>query len=159
MANIPMTPHQKTLHNKETTPEPIFKGLDVFHQPADHVSLRSIPFVCVGREISVISNGIQFCISGVFVSPAGDVSIILKERPSSSILSRIIEHIQGWDYAELDSFSSDYTYLNSGQAYRIIDIMAKHGHLKFSGSQALASAVNKNMMNGSFYLLCADGSI
>lgn len=159
MASIPMTPPQKTLHNKETPPGPIFKGLDAFHHPADHVSLHNIPFVCVGREISVISNGIQFCISGVFVSPAGDVSIILKERPSSSILPRIIEHIQGWDYDELDSFSSNYTYLNSGQAYRIIDIMAKHGHLKFSGSQALASAVNKNMMNGRFYLLCADSSI
>lgn len=159
MATIPMTPHQKTLHNEGASPDPIFKGLDVLHQPADCVSLRSKPFVCVGREISVMSSGIQFCISGVFVSPSGDVSIILKGRPSSSVLSRIIEHIQAWDYDELDSFSSDYTYLNFGQAYRIIDIMAKHGHLKFSGAQALSAAVGRNMKNGSFYLLCTDSSI
>ena len=159
MAIIPMSVNQKIPQSRTTTISPSSKGLSVLHQPADHPSLRSLPFVCIGQEISVLSNGIQFCISGLFLSPAGDVSIILEGSPSPSDLPRVIEYLRGWDYAELDAASSDYTYLNFGQAYRIIDIMAKHGHLKFSGAQALSAAVDRNMKNGSFYLLCADSSI
>lgn len=159
MAVIPMSVNQKIPQSRTTTISPSSKGLSVLHQPADHPFLRSLPFVCIGQEISVLSNGIQFCISGLFLSPAGDVSIILEGSPSPSDLPRVIEYLRGWDYAELDAASSDYTYLNFGQAYRIIDIMAKHGHLKFSGAQALSAAVDRNMKNGSFYLLCADSSI
>lgn len=155
MTNISTTLRRQIPQNNTA----VFEGLDVLHHPADHTSLRSIPFVCVGQELSIIYNELQFCIFGVFLSPAGDVSIVLKERPSSPELQHIIEYLGEWDYDGLDSISSDYTYLNSGQAYRIIDIMANHGHLKFSGVKALSDAVNRNMKDGSFYLLCADGAI
>lgn len=159
MAVIQMSANQKIPQSRTATIDPYSKGLSVLHHPADHPSLRSLPFVCIGQDISVLSDGLQFCISGIFLSPAGDVSIILEGRPSPSDLPRIIEYLRGWDYAELDAASSDYTYLNFGQAYRIIDIMAKHGHLKFTGAHALSAAVDRNMKNGSFYLLYADSSI
>lgn len=159
MAVIPMSLNQKSQQDRADTIDHSCTGFTVLHHPADQPSLRSLPFVCIGQEISVLSDGLQFCISGIFLSPAGDVSIILEGRPSPSDLPRIIKYLRGWDYAELDAASSDYTYLNSGQAYRIIDIMAKHGHLKFSDAQVLSDAVSRNMKNGSFYLLYTDGSI
>lgn len=159
MHATPASPHLQTNQSKPRASDSFCLNFSVLHRPTGRPALRIFPFVCIGQDLSIMSNGIQICVSGIFLSPSGDVSIILKDRPSPSDLSLIIEQLRKWGYDNLDSTASDCTYLSSGQAYGIIDIMTSHGHLKFSDSEALANAVSQNMDNGCFYLLCADNKI
>ena len=159
MSAIPVSRNQQIIQSKEVKAEPAISGLSALHNPADHPSLRSLPFVCIGQNLTVVSGGDQFFVSAIFLFPSGDVGIILGSRPLASDVSCIVERIRSWGYDDLESMASNYTYLNSGQAFRIIDIMAKRGHLKFSDAADLAEAVSRNLESGSFYLLCSDKPI
>ena len=156
MSAIPVSHSQQLLRSKAVKSEAALSGLSVLHNPADHPSLRSLPFVCIAQDLTVVSGDTRFCVSGIFLSPGGDVSIILESLPSASDISRIVERVRSWEYDDLESMASDYTYLNYGQAFRIIDMMAKRGHLKFSDAADLAGSVSRNLEYGNFYLLCAD---
>lgn len=159
MSAIQMPPNQQIRQRRSIKSDLIYQSLSVLYHPAESTTLRSFPLVCIGQNLSVVSKQGEFSISSMFLSPSGDVSIVLKNHISETDLNQLIEHIRTWRYDDLDSTASDYTYLNLGQAYRIIDIMAKHGHLKFSDSSDLVNAVNQNMRDGKVCVLCTDVSI
>lgn len=114
--------------------------------------------ICIGRDLSLICESGQAHLSGILVSPAGQIAIVLSDRPSDSELPFIITELQSWDCEKLDSIAADYTYQIRGQAYRIIDIMAERGHLTFSDRGSLAAKINQCMSSGSFGLFYSSES-
>ena len=66
--------------------------------------------------------------------------------------------MQKWDSAKLDAVASDYTYRKTGQASRIIDIMASKGFLTYSGEKDLTDNLNLHLESASFLLfIIGDG--
>ena len=117
----------------------------------------SVPhLICIGKNLSIVCGAGQINLSGIFVSPAGQISITLSDRPSEGMLSEIIAELQTWDCDRLNSIAADYTYFHHGQSFRIIDLMARQGHLSFADGKELSANINRCMGTGSFFLLCAD---
>lgn len=114
----------------------------------ENVSL-SAPLICIGQDLSVG----QINLTGIFVSPVGQITIILSDHISEQQLSALLAELQSWDCEKLDSIASDYTYRTRGQAFRIIDLMAERGHLNFSSDVELTKSINRCMQSGSFNLL------
>lgn len=113
------------------------------------------PLICIGQNLSLKSKSGQINLAGLFVSPAGQIVIILSNHPSDQELSSIITELRSWDCERLDEIASEHTYQSRGQAFRIIDMMAERGHLTFSDGGELTKAINQNMRSGSFNLFCA----
>lgn len=109
----------------------------------------SAPLICIGQDLSVG----QINLTGIFVSPAGQITIILSDHISEQQLSALLAELRSWGCEKLDSIASDYTYRTRGQAFRIIDLMAEHGHLNFSDDGELTKNINRCMQSGSFNLL------
>lgn len=108
----------------------------------------SVPLVCIGQDLSVG----QINLTGIFASPAGHITIITPSHVSEQQLPALLAELQSWNCEMLDSIASDYTYHTYGQAFRIIDLMAKHGHLNYSCDGALTKNINQCMRDGSFNL-------
>lgn len=108
----------------------------------------SAPLICIGQDLSIG----QINLTGIFVSPAGQITIILSDHISEQQLSSLLAELQSWDCEKLDSIASDYTYRTRGQAFRIIDLMAERGHLTFSHDAELTKSINRCMRGGSFNL-------
>ena len=114
--------------------------------------------ICIGRDLSLIYESGQAKLSGILISPAGQITIVLSDRPSDGEIPFISAELQSWDCEKLDSIAADYTYQIRGQAYRIIDIMAERGHLAFSDRGSLAAKINQCMSSGSFGLFYSSES-
>lgn len=126
--------------------------------PLNSIVPPAPPLICIGQDLSLESKSGQINLAGIFASPTGQIVIILPSRPPEPELSSIIAGLQTWDYDKLDSVVSDYTYQESGQAFRIIDIMAKYGRLSFSDAGRLSNSINQCMKTGSFSIFYIDSS-
>ncbi len=116
--------------------------------PLKDGSCPSSPLLCIGQGLSVG----QINIAGIFVSPAGQVTMVLSEQISEHQLQFLLSELRTWDSDRLDEIASDYTYRTQGQAFLIIDLMARHGYLNFSGTGKLAKSISQCMRDGSFNL-------
>ena len=122
--------------------------------PAQGVRESIFPLVCIGQQISVIHKTGEFNIEALFITPAAKVAVILPEWPQPAELEQIILELRSWDAERLEELAEDYTWSTQGQAFRIIDIMAAHGHLTFSDNAVFSRSVSRQMKNGDFVILC-----
>lgn len=107
------------------------------------------PLVCVGSDIPAGRSRIE----RLCVSPSGRVAIVERDpfrrgESESSFLERIsayIAEIRSWDCDRLDDIAADHAYRTSGQAARVIDIMARHGHLSFSDAGDFRSEMESGL--------------
>lgn len=121
--------------------------------PAQGVREDISPLVCIGQQITVIYETGKFNIEALFITPAAKVAVILSERPQPDELEQIISELRSWDAERLEELAEDYTWSTLGQAFRIIDIMAAHGHLTFSDDAVFSRSVSRQMKNGGFVIL------
>jgi len=110
------------------------------------------PLVCIGQQITVIRESDEFNIEALFIPPAAKVTVILSERPQPDELRQIILELRSWDAERLEELAENYTWRTQGQSFRIIDIMAAHGHLTFSDDAVFFRSVNRQMKNGDFVI-------
>lgn len=126
--------------------------------PLNSAAAPTPSLVCIGQNLSLVQKSGQINLASVFISPNGQVAFVLSERPTSQEIPSIVAKLMSLGYDQLDSIASDYTHRTRGQAYRIIDTMAAHGHLTFSNSKDLISNTNQCMKKGAFQLFCVDRS-
>ena len=115
------------------------------------------PLLCVGQDLSVDCGSHAVSVSGIFVTPAGSVLFVLEEPYSAVIVHRFISEVSSWASDDLDSICSDLTLRESGQAYRIIDLMAARGYLFFSDGQDFSERISANLHCADFSVFCIDG--
>ena len=129
--------------------------------PATDVSLEYQDLVCIGREVPVGSGETQGYIDNLYVTPSGGIVIVetklyRNQEARRTVVAQIIDYakeLQKWDAAKLDEIAYNYTYRKTGQAHRIIDLMAAKGFLSFSDEKSLTDSLNVNLENASFLLL------
>ena len=125
--------------------------------PATDVSLEYQDLVCIGREVPVGSGETQGYIDNLYVTPSGGIVIVetklyRNQEARRTVVAQIIDYakeLQKWDAAKLDEIA----YNKTGQAHRIIDLMAAKGFLSFSDEKSLTDSLNVNLENASFLLL------
>ena len=76
---------------------------------------------------------------------------------SSAAAAVFISEVSSWASDDLDSICSDLTLRESGQAYRIIDLMAARGYLSFSDGQDFSERISANLHCADFSVFCLDG--
>ena len=111
--------------------------------------------VCISRDLPVETAYATFTIQSVLVSPAGQVIVILPAPVHGQQLSAIMTEISTWTYDILNEMSANYFYTQCGQAFNVIDIMARLGHLTFSGEGKLIKGVKQGFQNGDFLLFAS----
>ena len=90
------------------------------------------PLVCISQQITAICKAGEFNIEALFITPAAKTTVILSGHPQPNELKQIISELRSWNVDRLKALAEDYTWRTLGQAFRLIDIMAAHGHLTFS---------------------------
>lgn len=129
--------------------------------PAADVSPEYQDLICIGREVPVGSGETQGYIDNLYITPNGGIVIVetklyRNQEARRTVVAQIIDYakeLQKWDAAKLDEIAYNYTYRKSGQAHRIIDLMAAKGLLSFSDERSLTDSLNVNLENASFLLL------
>ena len=97
------------------------------------------PLIPIGQDIKV-GNNKDDIISCLCVSPEGRVAIVEQDPAISgesedSFISRVTrcsDLIRNWSWEQLNEIAENYYYKTEGQAFRIIDIMARAGCLQFA---------------------------
>jgi len=116
------------------------------------------PLICIGQDVSLASKSGRIIFSGIFSSPAGQIVFILADQIPGYDIPAAIERIKMLGSGFMDSIAEDYTYKVTGQALRVIDIMANHNYLTFSDGPKLSRSIDRCISDGKFVLLCADKS-
>jgi len=104
------------------------------------------PLVCIGRDVSVGDN---LHISMLFISPAGNIAAVIPTLPHWEYLSVM----QEWDLDDLDEFAADYFFQEEGQAYRVIDAMARCGYLTYSDEGKLSENLRSSLEDGDIFFM------
>jgi hypothetical protein len=134
--------------------------------PSGEVGGEYAPLVCIGREVPVGSGDTQGYIDNLYVTPSGNVVVVetklfRNQESRRTVVAQIIDYakeLQKWDAEKLDEVASDYFYRTDGQAARIIDVMARLGHLNLSADGQLTDSINQNLRSASFLLfIIGDG--
>lgn len=135
--------------------------------PSGEVGGEYAPLVCIGREVPVGSGDMQGFIDNLYITPSGRIVIVetklfRNQESRRTVVAQIIDYakeLQKWDCSKLNAVASDYTYRKTGQAYRIIDLMAKSGYLCLSDEAQLNDSINRNLQSASFLLMIVGDGI
>ena len=111
------------------------------------------PLVCISQQITAICKAGEFNIEALFITPAAKTTVILSGHPQPNELKQIISELRSWNVDRLKALAEDYTWRTLGQAFRLIDIMAAHGHLTFSDDTVFSRNVDRQIKNGYFAIL------
>ena len=122
-------------------------------QTRDHPKLSSL--ICIGQDLTVDCGLCCIEVSGIFLSSAGDLAFVLSRSYPALSVYHFISEMKTRSFDDLDSFASEFTYQVSGQAYRIIDLMAQQGYLSFSDAGKLSDEIDRNLSNEHFFVFCA----
>ena len=121
--------------------------------PSGEVNGEYAPLVCIGREVPVGSGDMQGYIDNLYITPSGCVVVVetklfRNQESRRTVVAQIIDYakeLQKWDCSKLDAVARDYTYRKTGQSFKIIDLMAKHGYLSLSDEARLNDSINRNL--------------
>lgn len=135
--------------------------------PAADVSSEYAPLVCIGREVPAGSGETQGYIDNLYVSSSGRVVIVetklfRNQESRRTVVAQIIDYakeLQKWDCEKLNEIASDYYYKTEGQAYNIIDIMARYGFCTLSDEAKLVDSINKSLSKAAFLLMIVGDGI
>lgn len=107
-------------------------------------SQKNDTFVCIGEGIHLSGENLHM-VADLFLSPDGSISVAVRSSTgNASAISSFISHI---GFPGLDMIASDYYYRIEGQAFGIIDIMARYGHIAFSQAASFRAAVESGAMS------------
>lgn len=135
------------------TPNRIMSAKLIQLYPTGSIQENIFPLVCISQQITVIRKASAFSIEALFITPAAKVAVVLSNHPQPNELKQIVSELRSWDADRLAELAEDYTWSTLGQAFRIVDIMAAHGHLTFSDDAVFSRSVNRQMKNGDFVIL------
>lgn len=135
--------------------------------PSGEVNGEYAPLVCIGREVPVGSGDMQGYIDNLYITPSGCVVVVetklfRNQESRRTVVAQIIDYakeLQKWDCSKLDAVARDYTYRKTGQSFKIIDLMAKHGYLSLSDEARLNDSINRNLQSASFLLMIVGDGI
>lgn len=113
------------------------------------------PMVCIADLSPISLDGLTMWHVTMYVSPCGDVLIILPYVPLDEELFSFVDGMSSQNADFLDEVAEDYSYNLKGQAFLVMDIMARNGHLSFSKSGSLRSGIDRCLKNGSFSVYAA----
>lgn len=139
-----------TLHSDN-----LMGGLELLYPAPARDHPRLSPLICIGQDLMVDCGSCYVEVSGIFLSPAGDLAFVLSRPYPALSVYHFISEMKTSSFDDLDSFASEFTYQVSGQAYRIIDLMAQRGYLSFSDAGQLSDEINRNLSNEHFFVFCA----
>lgn len=129
--------------------------------PSSEVGAEYSPLVCIGREVPVGSGDTKGYIDNLYVTPSGKIVIVetklfRNQESRRTVVAQIIDYakeLQKWDAEHIDEVCAEYYYEREKQASRVIDVMAKAGHLTYSDEARLTDSINKSLSNSDFLLL------
>ena len=135
--------------------------------PSAEVNGEYAPLVCIGREVPVGSGDMQGYIDNLYITPSGCVVIVetklfRNQESRRTVIAQIIDYakeLQKWDCERLNKVAIDYFYKKTGQAFRIIDIMARLGYLTVADEARLNDCINTNLSKASFLLMIVGDGI
>jgi len=135
--------------------------------PTGEISPQYENLICIGREVPVGYGETSGYIDNLYVSSSGAVVIVetklfRNQESRRTVVAQIIDYakeLSKWDAEKLNSVSSDYYYRTEGQAYNIIDIMARKGYLTISDEAMLTDRLNVSLQTSSFLLLIVGDGI
>ena len=103
------------------------------------------PISCIAENLTWMNNAETIDLRAIFVSPRGDVIVILRD---SDVLELANNLAGKWNLSSLDDFCEKYTFQVYGQAFRVIDLLAKHGWLTFSRKSEFEKRISRNLESG-----------
>ncbi len=135
--------------------------------PSGEVNGEYAPLVCIGREVPVGSGDMQGYIDNLYITPSGNIVVVetklfRNQESRRTVVAQIIDYakeLQKWDCSKLDTVARDYTYMKTGQSFKIIDLIAKYGYLSLSDEAQLNDSINKNLQSASFLLMIVGDGI
>ena len=135
--------------------------------PTAAVGSEYAPLVCIGREVPVGSGDTQGYIDNLYVSPSGHIVIVetklfRNQESRRTVVAQIIDYakeLQKWDCEKLNKIASDYFFKSEGQAYNIIDVMARYGFCTLSDEASLVDSINNSLSKAAFLLMIVGDGI
>lgn len=106
--------------------------------------------ICIGRGVPA-GNCV---IDNLFVTPTGEI-VIVEAVPHDG--ADYAAALQEWRASDLDRVAEQYSFGLYGQAFRVIDLMAKEGLLTFQDGRALMEKLDLTLSDGACLVLLADG--
>ena len=135
--------------------------------PAGEISTDYSPLICIGSNLEIATDGGTGTIDNLLISPSGHIVITkaalfrnqVSRQATISQMVDIAMELQQWDAEDLENVAEEYFYRQTGQAFRIIDAMAKTGYLSLSDEASLTDAINEHLMEAAFLLMIVGDGI
>jgi hypothetical protein len=89
-------------------------------------------------------------LTSIGVSSRGDVAISAR---GENVNETVLDELSGWNYDRLDSLCAGYSFRKFGQAYTIVDLLARYGEISFSDESHLTSSISRSMRRKEVTLL------
>ncbi len=111
------------------------------------------PFLCIAENLTWLSDDACVSIRAIFISPMGNLLVVMSNRSSKTSLEALVK---SWSLPVLDGMCENYTFQVYGQAFCMIDLMAKHGHLVFSEKSGFEDKLSSNLKSGKAYFFLSE---
>lgn len=109
------------------------------------------PLIMIGQDIKIGPNETD-TIGCLCVSPSGRIAIVERDpHPTESdhdFLDRMTTYsdlLRSWDWSYLNEIAADHYYRTEGQAFRVIDLMARAGYLTFADEGLLSIKLDRGL--------------
>ena len=109
------------------------------------------PLIMIGQNVKVGPDESD-TIGCLCVSPSGRIAIVERDpHPAESdhdFLDRMTKYsdlLRSWEWSDLDEISANHYYRSEGQAFRVIDLMARAGYLTFADEGLLSIKLDRGL--------------
>lgn len=109
------------------------------------------PLIQIGQNIKIGPDESDV-IECLCVSPSGRIAIVERDPHSfesdQDFLDRLTSYsdtLRSWSWSDLNEIAADHYYRTEGQAFRVIDLMARAGYLTFSDEGLLSIKLDRGL--------------
>lgn len=110
------------------------------------------PLIPLGQNIKIGPTEAD-TIGCLCASPSGRIAIVERDpattgEPDHDFLDRMTKYsdlLRSWEWSDLDEISANHYYRSEGQAFRVIDLMARAGYLQFADEGLLSVKLNRGL--------------
>lgn len=124
------------------------------------------PLILIGQNIQIGPEETD-TVGCLCVSPSGRIAIVERDpsttdEPDCNFLDRMTAYsdlLRSWDWSHLDEIAADHYYRTEGQAFRVIDLMARAGYLTFADEGLLSIKLDRGLKTEQHLIIVASPQV
>ena len=123
------------------------------------------PLIMIGQDIQIGPTESD-TIRCLCVSPSGRIAIVERDpHPTESdpdFLDRMAAYsdlLRSWDWSHLNEIAAEHYYRTEGQAFSVIDLMARAGYLTYADEGLLSIKLDRGLKTQTHLVIVATSEV